>query len=172
MFASLLDFARRHIILFGTIKFASGLLIGLALGFAAGIYTLPILIADAPAPATTITTAAATAEKTTVFRPDLPDSDGLHWGDGTLYVTPTRVTLDGEVSPGPDYRLYLTRDFVDTTAGFQAIKNQPGQAIEVARIKGFKNFSYEIAPIDLTQYRGALIWCERFAVFITAGPLN
>ena len=39
MIKPLLDFARRHIILFGTAKFAAGLVIG----FALGIYFLPIL---------------------------------------------------------------------------------------------------------------------------------
>ena len=39
MIKPLLDFARRHIILFGTAKFAAGLLIG----FALGVYFLPIL---------------------------------------------------------------------------------------------------------------------------------
>ena len=39
MIKPLLDFARRHIILFGTAKFAAGLLIG----FALGVYLLPIL---------------------------------------------------------------------------------------------------------------------------------
>ena len=39
MIKPLLDFARRHIILFGTAKFAAGLVIG----FALGVYFLPIL---------------------------------------------------------------------------------------------------------------------------------
>ena len=39
MIRSFLDFARRHIILFGTTKFAAGLVMGLALG----VYLLPIL---------------------------------------------------------------------------------------------------------------------------------
>jgi len=39
MIKPLLDFARRHIILFGTAKFTAGLVIGLALG----VYFLPIL---------------------------------------------------------------------------------------------------------------------------------
>ena len=39
MLKSLLDFARRHIILFGTAKFTAGLVIG----FALGVYFLPIL---------------------------------------------------------------------------------------------------------------------------------
>ena len=39
MIKPLLDFARRHIILFGTAKFAAGLVIG----FALCVYFLPIL---------------------------------------------------------------------------------------------------------------------------------
>ena len=39
MIKPLLDLARRHIILFGTAKFAAGLVIG----FALGVYFLPIL---------------------------------------------------------------------------------------------------------------------------------
>ena len=39
MITSLFDFARRHIILFGAAKFTAGLLVG----FALGVYFLPIL---------------------------------------------------------------------------------------------------------------------------------
>ncbi|HCD50609.1 MAG TPA: hypothetical protein DEQ75_09560, partial [Alphaproteobacteria bacterium] len=47
------------------------------------------------------------------------------------------------------------------------------QSREVARITGFKNFSYEIEDgIDLEQYGAVLIWCERFSQFITAGKLT
>ena len=42
MIGSLLDVARRHIILFGTAKFAAGLVIG----FGLGVYFLPILTAE------------------------------------------------------------------------------------------------------------------------------
>ena len=160
-----LSFARRHIVLYGTVKFLSGLIIG----FALGIYFLPIIIADAPVEREVIERTEQQAERSTVFHRDLPASDSLHWGEGTLYVTSERVTLDGEVSPGPDYRLYLTPDFVDTKEGFISIKEQ---SREVARIKGFKNFSYEIEATDLSAYHGALIWCERFSVFITAGELR
>ena len=39
---TLLDFARRHIVLFGAAKFAAGLIIG----FGFGVYFLPILTAE------------------------------------------------------------------------------------------------------------------------------
>ena len=42
MLKASLDFARRHIVLFGATKFAAGLIIG----FGLGVYFLPILTAE------------------------------------------------------------------------------------------------------------------------------
>ena len=42
MIASLMAFLRRHIVMFGIMKFYAGLLIG----FGLGVYFLPILIAE------------------------------------------------------------------------------------------------------------------------------
>lgn len=166
LFMKSLDFARRHIILALTAKFFAGLVIG----FGLGVYFLPILIADAPVDDTLVLAQSEAAERQAIFVRDRADSDLGHWGEGTLYLTSTRVTLDGEVSPGPDYRLYLTPTFVETEDGFEAIKSQ---SVEIARIKGFKNFSYEIPPsVDINQYGAVVIWCERFAQYITSGPLT
>ena len=163
---TLLDFARRHIILALTAKFFAGLVIG----FGLGVYFLPILIADAPADASLVQAQAATAERQAIFTRDRADSDGLHWGEGVLYLSDNRVTLEGKVSPGPDYRLYLTPEFVETEDAFEAIKSQ---SLEIARIKGFENFSYEIPQgLDTSRYGAVLIWCERFGEFITSGPLT
>ena len=42
MIASLMAFLRRHIVMFGIVKFCAGLVIG----FGLGVYFLPILIAE------------------------------------------------------------------------------------------------------------------------------
>jgi hypothetical protein len=161
----LLEFARRHIILALSMKFIAGLVIG----FGLGIYYLPILIADALADQTLVLAQADAAERQAVFVRDRKDSDSLHWGEGTLFLSKSRVTLDGEVSPGPDYRIYLTPRYVETEREFRRIKTH---SVEIARVKGFKNFSYEIAPsIDINQFEVVLIWCERFGQYITSGPL-
>ena len=59
---------------------------------------------------------------------DLPGSDPLHYGDGEIIHSVengiTYITLQGHVTPGPDYKLYLTPKYVDTKAGFEAIKAQ------------------------------------------------
>jgi hypothetical protein len=166
LFNKLLDFARRYIILVLTLKFIAGLVIG----FGLGVYFLPILIADAPVDETLIEVQAQTADRQAIFVKGRAGSDFGHWGEGTLYVSDSRVTLEGEVSPGPDYRLYLTPEFVETDEGFRRIKDQ---SVEIARVKGFKNFSYEIpAGIDTDSYDAVVIWCERFGVYITSGPLT
>jgi hypothetical protein len=161
-----LDFARRHIILALSMKLAVGLLVG----FGLGVYFLPKIIEEAPADETLITAEINTAEKQAVFVKNRADSDPIHWGEGILYLTASRATLDGRVSPGPDYRLYLTPSFVETGDDFRAIKSQ---SKEIARIKGFTNFSYELPQgVDINAYGGVIVWCERFGVYITSGPLE
>ncbi len=74
-------------------------------GFVLGIYMLPILIAPEGPGELEVQSAATNSEFTAEFRRDLEDSDALHWGEGTLYVGPDTIALDGQLAPGPDYRL-------------------------------------------------------------------
>ena len=97
---------------------ASHVVVGL-LGFALGIYALPILTApDAPSE-DAVRAAAADTMFTGEFRRDLADSDALHWGEGTVFVGPKSISLEGEIAPGPDYKLYLSPSFVETEADFE-----------------------------------------------------
>lgn len=139
----------------------------LALGFGLGVYFLPILTA-APAPdAATLAAAARTATYSATFRRDLPGSDPLHWGEGTISVTPERIVHQGTLSPGPDYRIYLAPRYVEDKAGFEAIK---AQSVELGSIKTFDGFITEVpAGVDIERYDTVVIWCETFGMFITAG---
>ena len=139
----------------------------LALGFGLGVYFLPILTA-APAPdAATLAAAAQSATYSATFRRDLPGSDALHWGEGTISVTPERIVHQGELSPGPDYRIYLAPRYVEDKAGFEAIK---AQSRELGAIKTFDGFITEIPPgVDIAKFDTVVIWCETFGKFITAG---
>ena len=68
--------------------------------------------------------------------------------------------LDGTISPGPDYRLYLAPEFVDDGAGFLAIKAESRQ---IGAVKTFENFALDLTPaIDLDEYDAVVIWCEAF----------
>ena len=140
--------------------------IALAAGFALGIYLLPILIApDAPSDAD-VASVSQQAMFTATFTRDLPGSDFLHWGEGDLSITARRVSFNGELAPGPDYRLYLTRELVLDEPSFLAIKSE---AAYVGDIKTFDNFLIEIPEnINPADYTAAVVWCETFGEFITA----
>lgn len=136
------------------------------IGFAMGIYLLPILIAPESPGEQEVRSAANNSQFTAEFRRDLEDSDALHWGEGTLYVGPDNIALDGRLAPGPDYRLYLSPQFVETEAAFQALK---AQMIEVGPVRTFENFMVPVpGSVDPAAYSAAIVWCESFNQFITA----
>lgn len=156
------------------IGFVLGGLAALPVGFGLGTYYLPILVASDGASQETVAAAKSEAMISAQFRRDLKGSDGFHWGEGTLHLTREGgqfyFTLEGSVSPGPDYKLYLTPTYVEDEAAFLAIKSQ---SVRVADITGFDNFRVdEPMSIDPTQYPAIIVWCERFNEFITAGRLE
>ncbi|MDJ0793634.1 MAG: DM13 domain-containing protein [Woeseiaceae bacterium] len=135
-------------------------------GFVLGIYMLPILIAPEGPGEQEVQSAANNSEFTAEFRRDLEDSDALHWGEGTLYVGPDTIALDGQLAPGPDYRLYLSPEFVETEAAFEALKSQ---MVEVGPIRTFENFMVSVPDsVDPAAFSTAIVWCESFGQFITA----
>lgn len=138
----------------------------LGIGFALGIYALPILTAP-PSPAVeAVRTTADDAQYTGEFRRDLTDSDALHWGEGTLFVSRDAIAFEGRLAPGPDYRLYLSPRFVETEADFESLKSS---MIQVGHVRTFENFMIDVpAGIDPADYSAAIVWCETFGQFITA----
>jgi hypothetical protein len=144
---------------------ASHLLVLLA-GFAAGVYLLPVLTApDAPS-AAEVKAAAAGAEWKGEFRRNLKDSDFLHWGEGAVTVSRSAIALAGKVSPGPDYKLYLSPEFVETKSDFTRLKPR---MVRVGDVKTFENFVLPVpAGIDPGKYTTVVVWCETFSMFISA----
>ena len=141
-------------------------LLAIAIGFALGVYFLPILIAPAAPTAAEVSAQASQASFTGQFRRDLKDSDALHWGEGTVSVTRNSVGLLGELAPGPDYKLYLSPEFVETEADFNRLK---AKMVRVGDVKTFKNFLVPVPElIDPTKYNTVIVWCETFSQFITA----
>ena len=140
--------------------------LALALGFALGIYALPILTAPAPPSVAEVKAQAGQAAYTGTFKRELKDSDLLHWGEGTVSVGARSVTLMGKLAPGPDYKLYLSPEFVETEADFARLK--PTMA-RVGDVKTFENFVVAVPEgIDVSRYRAVIVWCESFGQFITA----
>ena len=140
--------------------------LALGAGFALGVYLLPILIAPKGPSAAEVAAKAATAVYTGEFRRDLKDSDLVHWGEGKVTVGKEAVTLAGKLAPGPDYKLYLSPEFVETEADFMRLKSR---MVRVGDVKTFENFVVAVPEsIDVGRYTTVIIWCETFSQFITA----
>lgn len=136
------------------------------LGFGIGIYALPILTAPSAPTEAAIKEVSSEATYTAQFRRDLKDSDALHWGEGTVSVGPKYVTLMGRLAPGPDYKLYLSPEFVETEADFNRLKST---MVRVGDVKTFENFVVEVPPdIDPSKFTSVIVWCEAFGEFITS----
>ncbi len=135
-------------------------------GFAGGIYTLPILTAPPAPDVAGIRALSAQATYTAEFRRDLQDSDFLHWGEGTVSISPETITLMGELAPGPDYKLYLSPQFVETESDFNRLKDD---MVQVGDIRTFENFVVAVpTDVDPSAFNAVIVWCESFGQFITA----
>ena len=160
-------------------------LVGAVMGFAGGIYALPILVAynnaeqaksNLPKTKTVMmdkSNAISDKTYTGTFNPDAKDSDFLHrgWGDITISDGTIKFHENVKLTPGPDYRLYVIPTYTETESEFQAIK---AGAIEIAQIKQFDGTQSFPIPdgLDVSGYEAVLIWCEAFKEFITVAKLT
>ena len=98
---------------------------------------------------------ATSAERRGRFVCDLPGLDALHWGGGTIIMNANKMWLDGTISSGLDYRMYLAPEFVDDGAAFLAIKAKSRQ---IGAVKTFENFALSLpSAIDLDEYDAVVI---------------
>lgn len=138
----------------------------LAIGFALGVYLLPILTAPPSVNRNVLAEAARSAQFEAVFARDLKGSDVLHWGEGKVSVSPGQIVHEGKLSPGPDYKLYLVPEFVEDESSFLALKEK---SLRVGDVKTFDGFLIDLpAGTDIGAYTTVLVWCEAFGQFITA----
>jgi hypothetical protein len=140
--------------------------LAVGIGFALGIYLLPILTAPESPDTQVVRSTAKTAQFTGEFRRNLKDSDALHWGEGTLFVGRESIAFDGRLAPGPDYRLYLSPKFIETEAEFEALKPD---MVQVGLVQTFENFMVAVPEsVDPAEFKAAIVWCEAFGQFISA----
>lgn len=140
--------------------------VALAVGFAAGIYALPILTAPPSPTEDALNRAAAQAAFTTYFNRDVAGSDALHWGEGSVAISADTISLMGKLSPGPDFGLYLSPVPVVDKASFIANRDT---MVRVGDVKTFDSFVVPLTPgIDPAKYRSVVVWCDSFGQFITA----
>ena len=136
------------------------------LGFAGGMYTLPILTAPAPPSQLELATHAQRALFSGEFKRDLAGSDALHYGIGKVRLSNKAISFEGELSPGPDYQLYLANRFVENEKDFLAYK---GTFTRVASINTFDGFLVDVPQgINIADFNTVIVWCESFDEFISA----
>ncbi|MEM8844449.1 MAG: DM13 domain-containing protein [Pseudomonadota bacterium] len=143
----------------------SHLSVGL-IGFALGIYILPILIAPEAPTISELNEISSNAKYSAEFSKDLKDSDAFHWGEGKVFIGDESISLIGELAPGPDYKLYLSPEFIETENKFNELKST---MVKVGDVNTFNNFVVQVpSDIDPSKYNTVIIWCEGFGEFITS----
>ena len=148
------------------IKFAVTHGLALVVGFVLGVYLLPILTAPKSPDVQMIEKASEDAMFTATLTRDLKGSDFLHWGEGTVSLTRSQIVHSGKLSPGPDYKLYLTKDFVQHEDEFRPIKDSSQY---IGDVKSFDGFILDIPDgVKIEDYSGLIVWCGAFSEFITA----
>jgi len=144
----------------------SSYIIVFVLGLGLGIYLLPILTAPKSVNIDKIIKLEKNALYKTVFVRDLKGSDLFHWGEADVSISKNEIIVNGSIAPGPDYKLYLTKEFTEQEEEFLSIKDNSRY---VAEVKTFKNFVITVPEdIDINDYNTIVIWCESFSEFITA----
>lgn len=137
------------------------------LGIALGMYLLPIFTAEPSPTAEALAKVQGSADYQAQFERQRSGSDWLHWGQGSLYLTPKTIAFRGELAPGPDYRLYLSPVFVEDEQQFLAHK---AQMVAVGAVNSFNGFILPVSEsLDISRYNTAIIWCESFNQFISSG---
>jgi hypothetical protein len=138
----------------------------LGLGLALGVYLLPVLVAPKSPVMSEVNALSAQAQYTGEFRRDLKDSDFLHWDEGKVAVSPQSIVLAGKLAPGPDYKLYLSPEFVETEAEFERLKPR---MVRVGDVRTFENFVVPVPlGVDVSHHNTVIVWCEAFSQFISA----
>ena len=135
-------------------------------GFGLGVYFLPILTAPKSIDISEINEIENNSLFQTEFVRDLRGSDPWHWGEAKVTISDKKITVNGSIAPGPDYKLYLLSKFVEHEDEFLPIKDMSQY---IAEIKGFENFVVDVPEnVDVSKYNTIIIWCESFNEFITA----
>ena len=138
----------------------------LAIGFALGVYFLPILTAPKGPASDKLIAMSKGALYKAKFQRGLKGNDFLHWGEGEISISSDKIVHSGELAPGPDYKLYLVSEFVEDEEAFLKVKST---AIRVGDVRTFNGFILDVPKaVDVNRYTTVLVWCEAFGEFITA----
>ena len=139
-------------------------------GFGLGVYALPILIEPDSPSSSSVEAISQQAIYMGEFSKDRQDSDFLHWGVGIVSVSESAIAFEGELAPGPDYKVYLSPKFIETE---QAFNDSKSKLLKVGDVKTFDRFMVELPEgVDFNRFNAVVIWCETFGQFITSAKIK
>lgn len=155
------------------LTFVIGAIIGVAAGLAAGIFVYPQYFPQETIPA--LNGSPATAAGRPVASGEFIDIDSAGAtlrSAGKLRVYNELLVIDAsfQVSPGPDYRVYLV-PARDVTALTNVEKTM---YVDLGPLQAFKGAQrYPIpAGIDFAEYTTVAIWSRHFGTLIAPAPLK
>jgi electron transfer DM13 len=147
-----------------------GSFLGLATGFAVGIFVYPyIFLAD-------LSAADQAPEQSPILATGrfihVNPSDPVHYGKGMVTVYENTVHLGGdfEVGPGPKFHVYLVPKKPITSAN----DVKASKFVDLGRLRAFKGSqNYAIPPgVNPGHYGSVVIWCKAFGVLISPAALE
>jgi hypothetical protein len=156
------------------ISFAVGAVLGIAGGFALGIFVYPYVFLANIVATEKVPEKPAGVERKVLARGTFihaNPADPIHYGKGrvTVYEGLLHLEPDFEVGPGPKFHVYLVpeKEVVPST------NVERTMFVDLGRLKAFKGSqNYEVpAGVDLAKYGSVVIWCEQFGVLISPAKL-
>jgi electron transfer DM13 len=156
------------------ITFLVALVLGVAGGFALGIFVYPyIFLADIVA--TEKVDKPQGNERKVLARGTFVHanpSDPIHYGKGrvTVYEGLLHLEPDFEVGPGPAFHVYL----VPENEVVPSTNVERTMYVDLGRLKAFKGSqNYEVpAGVEIARFGSVVIWCEKFGVLISPARLS
>lgn len=158
------------------LTFFVALILGIAGGFALGVFVYPyIFLADIVATEKVQPAAPGQPERKVLARGTFvhPNpADPIHYGKGrvTIYEGLLHLEPDFEVGPGPKYHVYLVPE-KEVTPSTNVARTM---FVDLGRVKAFKGSqNYEVpGGVDIAKYGSVVIWCEQFGVLISPAKLG
>lgn len=148
-----------------------GAILGSVLGFGLGLATYPELFPARAATAAASPVAGGPPLAAGTFSHADPQ-DPVHYGAGSVTLTPGLVQLgaDFEVGPGPGYRLYL----VPLAQIDSETRVDETLFIDLGPLQGFAGAQGYALPtgLDLADYLSAVVWSTHFNTLISAASLR
>ncbi len=150
----------------------TGALLGMAGGFATGIFVYPYLFLDDIVASEPLDNAAARTVVATGKFIHANPADPIHHGTGgvSAYRDLVRMENDFVVAPGPKYHVYLVPDKTVTPD-----TDVPKSAfVDLGRLRAFRGSQNYSVPggVDITKFGSVVIWCEQFGVLISPAALD